>query len=278
MGKVFSRDGTAIAFDRQGIGPPIIIVAGALSDRSAGAPGLAALLQKNFTVFSYDRRGRGASGDTTPYSVAREIEDIEALIAEAGGSARVYGVSSGAALALEAAAHGLGITKLALFEPPYRADDSAPKPPDNLTARVAEMTASGRNGDAVELFITKAVGLPAEAVAQMRNAPMWTGLEAMAPTLVHDFTIMGDGKFDAGRMASVTTPTLVIASNTSPPWLRNAVQAVADALPNGETEFLEGQFHNVPPERLAPVLEKFFSGAEFRQPRERAAEPPVASA
>jgi len=278
MGKIFSKDGTAIAFDRQGSGPPIIIVAGALSDRSAGAPGLVTLLQKHFTVFSYDRRGRGASGDTAPYSVDREIEDIEALIAEAGGSAGAYGVSSGAALALEAAAHRLAITKLALFEPPYRVNDSAPKPPADLTARVAEMTASGRNGEAVELFITKAVGLPPEAVAQMRNAPMWTGLEAMAPTLVYDFTIMGDGSFDAGRMASVTTPTLAIASNTSPPWLRQAVQAVADALPNGETEFLEGQFHNVPPERLAPVLEKFFSGADFRQPRERAAEPPVARA
>src|SRR2546422_1083918 len=141
MGKVFSKDGTAIAFDRQGRGPPIIIVAGALSDRSAGAPGLVALLQKRFTVFSYDRRGRGASGDTAPYSVDREIEDIEALIAEAGGSAGAYGVSSGAALALEAAAHRLAITKLALFEPPYRGNDSAPQPPADLTARGAEMTA-----------------------------------------------------------------------------------------------------------------------------------------
>ena len=262
MGKVLSRDGTTIAFERSGKGPPVILVGGALSDRSAGAAGLAALLEPHFTVFGYDRRGRGESGDTLPYAVAREIEDLEALVNEAGGSACVYGVSSGAALALEAAARGIGITRLALFEPPFRVGESAPRPPADLTTRVAELISSGRRGEAVEFFITKAVGLPSEAVAQMRNAPMWSGLEAMAHTLVYDFAIMGDGSVPGERAVSVTIPTLVIGSETSPKWLHDAVKVVADALPNAEPCFLAGQFHSVPPETLAPVLAEFFSGAE----------------
>ncbi len=261
MQKVFSRDGTPIAFDRVGNGPPVILVSGALSDRSVGDPRLALLLQRHFTVFTYDRRGRGASGDTPPYAVDREVEDIDAIIEEAGGSACVYGVSSGAALAMEAAAGGLEITKLALLEPPYRVDRSAPRPPDDLTTRVVELISIGRRGDAVEFFLTKAVGLPSEAVVQMRNAPMWAGMEAIAHTLVYDFTIMGDGSLPTERIGRVKTPALVIASNASSPWLRQAVQAVADALPNAETQFLEGQFHSVPAETLAPVLRNFFSDA-----------------
>jgi pimeloyl-ACP methyl ester carboxylesterase len=260
VAKTFSRDGTAIAFDRLGSGPSIILVGGALSDRSAGAPGLAALLQPRFTVFTYDRRGRGGSGDTVPYAVAREVEDLEAVITEAGGSAFLYGVSSGAALALEAAASGLPITGLALFEPPFRVNGNFPRPPDDLTKTVEDLTSSGRRGDAVEAFLTKAVGLPPEAIAQMRNSPMWTGLEATAHTLVYDFTIMGDGSFPAERAASVTVRTLVIGSEASPPWLRQAVQTVADTLPNARPRFLAGQFHSVPRETLARVLEEFFVG------------------
>jgi pimeloyl-ACP methyl ester carboxylesterase len=262
MGKVLSRDGTTIAFDRSGHGPPVILVTGALSDRSSWM-GLPALLESRFTVIAYDRRGRGASGDTLPYAVAREVEDLEALVAEAGGAAGVFGVSSGAALALEAAARGVAVSRLALFEPPYRVDQSAPRQPADLSTKVAQLTSSGRPGEAVEYFMTKAVGLPSEAVARMRNAPMWPGLEALAHTLLHDFEIMGDGTFPADRAASVTVPTLVIGSEGSAPWLRRAVEAVGDALPNAETRFFVGQFHSIPPETLAPVLEEFFGGGDL---------------
>jgi pimeloyl-ACP methyl ester carboxylesterase len=209
---------------------------------------------------AYDRRGRGGSGDTVPYAVAREVEDLEAVITEAGGSTFVYGVSSGAALTLEAAASGLAITRVALFEPPFRVDDNVPRPPGDLTETVAKLASSGRRGDAVEAFLTKAVGLPPEAVARMRNSPMWAGFEAMAHTLVYDFTIMGDGSFPTERAASVTAPTLVIGSEASPAWLRQAVETVANTLPNAQPLFLAGQFHGVPPETLARVLEEFFIG------------------
>src|ERR1700674_59467 len=233
MGKVLSKDGTTIAFDRSGHGPPVILVTGALSDRSSWM-GLPALLESRFTVFAYDRRGRGASGDTLPYAVAREVEDLEALVAEAGGAAGAFGVSSGAALALEAAVRGVAISRLALFEPPYRVDESAPRQPADLSTKVAQLTSSGRPGEAVENFMTKAVGLPSEAVARMRSGPMWPGIEALAHTLLQDFEIMGDGSFPADRAASVRVPTLVLGSEGSAPWLRRAVQAVGDAMPNAE--------------------------------------------
>ncbi len=262
MPTVTSKDGTTIAFDRSGNGPPLIMVGGALSDRSASAPGLIPLLQPKFTVFTYDRRARGSSGDNSSYAVAREVEDLDVVVTAAGGSACVYGVSSGAALALEAAASGVAIAKLALFEPPYRADDSAPRPPADLSQKVAEAISAGRRGDAVEYFLTKAVGLPSEAVAQMRTAPMWPGLEALAHTLVYDFAVMGDGSIPMGRIAAVSAPTLVIASETSAPWLQKAVRVVAESLPNGQSRFLPGQFHNVPPQTLAPVLQEFFAGGD----------------
>ncbi len=262
MRKVISKDGTAIAFVRSGKGSPIILVGGALADRSADAP-LAALLAQHFTVFNYDRRGRGESGDTAPYAVEREVEDLEALIIEAGGSAFVVGGSSGAVLALEAA-RKLPITKLALYEPPFIVDDSRPPLPADYVAQLIELISSGRRGDAVEFFMTKAVGVPAEFVAQMQNAPMWPALEAAAHTLVYDGTIMGDtmsgSPLPVKQWASVTVPTLVMDGGASPAWARNAVQALADALPDAQRRTLEGQTHIVAPEALAPVLEEFFMG------------------
>ena len=262
MRKVISKDGTAIAFVRSGKGSPIILVGGALADRSADAP-LAALLAQHFTVFNYDRRGRGESGDTAPYAVEREVEDLEALIIEAGGSAFVVGGSSGAVLALEAA-RKLPITKLALYEPPFIVDDSRPPLPADYVAQLIELISSGRRGDAVEFFMTKAVGVPAEFVAQMQNAPMWPALEAAAHTLVYDGTIMGDtmsgSPLPVKQWASVTVPTLVMDGGASPAWARNAVQALADALPNAQRRTLEGQTHIVAPGALAPVLEEFFMG------------------
>jgi pimeloyl-ACP methyl ester carboxylesterase len=163
MSKVISRDGTAIAFDRSGQGPVLILVTGAIATRSDAAS-LAARLSPHFSVFAYDRHGRGESGDTPPYAVEREVEDLDALITEAGGSAFVYGHSSGAALALEAARRlSTKITKLAVYEPPFIVDDSRPPVPKDYLTRLTELVSSGRRGDAVEYFATKGVGVPLEA-------------------------------------------------------------------------------------------------------------------
>lgn len=261
--KVISRDGTPIAFDRSGEGPAIILVGGAMSDRSGAGP-LATLLAPHFTVFAYDRRGRGDSGDTPPYTVEREIEDIEALIGEAGGTAFAYGHSSGAVLALEAAARGLPITRLALYEPPFIVDHSRAQLPEEYVTHLDELIASGRRGDAVEYFMTVAVEVPAEIVAQMRNSPMWPGLEALAHTLPYDGMIMGDrmagNPLPREQWGSVTVPTLVMDGGASPEWAHNAVQALTDILPNARRRTLEGQTHGAAPEVLAPVLEEFFAG------------------
>src|SRR6266704_5313300 len=187
MRKVISKDGTPIAFDQSGQGPAIILVASATATRLDEAS-LAAALAPHFTVFAYDRRGRGESGDTAPYAVEREVEDIDALITEAGGSAFVFGHSSGAVLALEAARLlPTKITKLALYEPPFIVDDSHPPSPPDYASRLMELVSSGRRGEAVEYFMTE-VGTPAEMVAQMRQSPMWLGLEEVAHTLAYDAT------------------------------------------------------------------------------------------
>src|SRR5436190_5059586 len=190
MRRVVSKDGTPIAFDRSGAGPAVILVCGASTTRAANAP-LAALLALHFTVFNYDRRGRGDSGDTAPYAVEREIEDLDALIKEAGEATSVFGTSSGAILALEAAAHGLAITKLALWEPPFSVDDDGPRRHKEYATRLAELLAAGRRGDAVALFM-KQVGLPPEFVVQARNAPWWSATEDLAHTLAYDAAVMGD--------------------------------------------------------------------------------------
>jgi pimeloyl-ACP methyl ester carboxylesterase len=261
MSTVRSSDGTTIAFDQWGEGSPLIYVGGALNDRSAGAP-LAALLAQRFTVLSYDRRGRGASGDTPPYAVEREVEDLEALIVEAGGSAFVYGMSSGGALALQAAARGLAITKLAIYEPPFAADDNQRRRAREYATRLTELLSAGRRGDAVELFMTM-VGMPAEMIAQMRGAPMWPALEALAPSLAYDSAVMGDsggGSLPTERLAAVAAPTLVLDGGASPAWMREVARLVANTLPGGQHRRLEGQTHDVAPEALAPVLEEFFAG------------------
>lgn len=258
MNKVASKDGTTIAFDRLGAGPPVILVCGGSTDRMANAP-LAALLASRFTVFNYDRRGRGDSGDAAPYAVEREVEDIEALIDEAGGSAFLYGTSSGAALALEAAASGLAITKLALWEPPFILDESR-RPPVDTAKTYTELVSAGRRGDAVEYFMAKVVGLSPEFVAAARNAPFWAAQEALAHTLAYDATIMGDYSLPTERAAAVTAPTLVIDGGASFAGMGESAQALADALPDGQRRTLEDQEHNVDPNALTPVLEEFFAG------------------
>jgi pimeloyl-ACP methyl ester carboxylesterase len=261
MHEVTSKDGTTIAFDRSGEGPPLILIGGAFSDRKASLlVGLAELLAPHFTVYNYDRRGRGGSGDNGPYAVEREVEDLEALVAEAGGSAFVYGLSSGAILAFEAAAHGVAIDKLALHEPPYSVDDTHPRPPEGLTKQLADLTAEGRRDDTVELFLT-VMGMPAEYIAPMKDTPDWPGLVNVAHTLSYDSALVGeDGSLPAEKAASVTVSTLVIDCAESPEWLCNAVQAVTDAMPNANRSSLEGQDHfTVDPAAIAPVLVKFFA-------------------
>jgi pimeloyl-ACP methyl ester carboxylesterase len=255
---VTSRDGTTIAFDRMGAGPPVVLVSGGSTDRMANAP-LAALLSQQLTVFNYDRRGRGPSVDTPPYAVQREIEDLEAVLAAAGGSAAVYGTSSGAALALEAAATGLPITKLALWEPPYFVDDTYPRPPADTARTYTELVQAGRRGDAVEYFMRQVVGLPPEFVAQARQAPFWQAQEDLAHTLAYDATIMGDYSVPTERVATVRTPTLVLTGGSSFPFMHSAARAIADLIPGGQMQTLPGQEHNVDPSVLAPALTAFFT-------------------
>jgi pimeloyl-ACP methyl ester carboxylesterase len=258
MKTVTSADGTRIAFDRFGDGPPIIMAAGAFNDRSTTEP-LSRALGAHTTALNYDRRGRGDSGDTAPYSVQREIEDIAALISEAGAPAAVFGYSSGANLALQAAASGLQIGKLVLYEPPFNPDDSYPTLPGDLAFRLAELVAAGRRGDAVELYQITAVGMPPSVVEQMRHAPFRPGMEAIAHTLAYDAAIVGDRSLPAGLIGSIAVPALVINGEQSPPFMRAAARAVTDALPHGRLHILVGQGHDIDPEATAPVIADFLS-------------------
>jgi len=265
MNSVISRDGTHIAYDQLGGGSPLVLVGGAFNTRTFGPNGgLAPLLAERFTVINYDRRGRGDSTDTAPYSVEREIEDLQALIEAAGGSAHVFGISSGAALALEAANRGLAINKLALYEAPFVVDDSRAPVPDDYFERLQGMVASDRRSDAIRLFMRQGVGVPAVFVAMMRIMPAWSKLKAVAPTVIYDAAIVDDyqrgGPLPSDRWTSVTMPTLVAVGGKSPDWMRNAMRALADVLPNATHSTLEGQTHIVKVEALAPVLVEFFEG------------------
>ncbi len=260
MNNVSSKDGTTIAFDRSGEGPALILVDGALCSRTFGPMGpLAALLAPHFTVYAYDRRGRGDSGDTAPFAVEREVEDIEALIAEAGGSAFVYGISSGAALAFEAARQlPTTITKLALYEPPFTLDADGIRRFKEYRTQLDELLAAGRGGDAIELFM-RLVGAGDEGVAGMRQAPVWPVFEGVAPTLAYDAAALGDSSVPTERAASVTMPTLVMAGGATFPFIQQAAKALAAALPHAHHRTLEGQTHEVAAEALAPVLVEFFA-------------------
>jgi pimeloyl-ACP methyl ester carboxylesterase len=258
MEQVISKDGTTIAFDRLGEGPAVILVSGGSVDRSSLAA-LADLLAQHFTVFNYDRRGRGPSGDTPPYAVEREVEDIDAVVEAAGGSAYLFGSSSGAALALEAARQLPNrITKLALWEPPY-IPEGFPRPPADTAKTFSDLVAAGKRGDAAEYFMAKVVGMPPEFVAQARSSPWWPAQEALAHTLAYDATIMGDYSLPTERAAQVTIPTLVLDGGASFPFLHPTAQALVAALPNGRQRTLEGQSHDVAAEVLAPALTEFFT-------------------
>ena len=224
---------------------------------------MAAALAPRFTVFAYDRRGRGDSGDTRPYAVERELEDLDAVIREAGGKAFVFGHSSGAALALQAAVRGAAITRLALYEPPYIVDDSRPPLRYDYLRTLCALVAQGRPGDdLVEYFWRVGVQMGPETIARMRNSPMWPAIEAVGHTVPYDTEVMGDhmtGKpLPAEWAERVLIPTLVIDGGASPVPMRNAVAAVANLLPHAERLTLDGQTHGAPPEVIAPVLEGFF--------------------
>ena len=253
MQTVTSTDGTAIAFSRAGAGPALVLVDGAMCFRGMGPmSALAERLADHFTVYTYDRRGRGESGDTAPFAVEREIEDLDALVARAGGSAYGYAISSGAALAIRAAAAGVPWRRLALYEPPFTG------PKQDYTRDLAELLAAGRRGDAVERFMT-VVGAPAEAIAGMRGSPAWPLFEAIAPTLAYDDAALGDGRVPLDEAAMVKMPAIVIDGGASPSVLRDAASAVAAAIPQAERRTLAEQTHDVSPDALAPVLIDFFS-------------------
>jgi pimeloyl-ACP methyl ester carboxylesterase len=257
---VTSTDGTTIAFDRTGHGPPIILVHGAFTDRThATLRHVAQALAPWFMVVNYDRRGRGASDNVQPYALEREIEDLAALVAVVGGSAMVFGGSSGAGLVLEAAARNLPITKLALWEPPYHVDRSAPDLPLDFAEQLAALVEEGLRGDAVTLFLTTAAQVPAIAVAEMRTQPCWPDMEAIAHTLAYEAVVMGPGNTLQGqRFACLRQPTLVLTGAKSPPWMVNAGEAVITTIPHASHRVLDGQTHNVAPEALAPELLEFF--------------------
>ena len=259
---VTSKDGTRIAYDKAGHGPAVIIVEGALGSRSSWTqPALADLLAPNFTVVTYDRRGRGDSTDTVPYSPKREVEDIDALIGELGGSACLYGISSGAALALYAASElGSKIGRLAIYDAAYDSDPNARKAWREYNEQLTMLLAAGRKGDAVALFM-KFVGVPDPQIDGMRGAPMWPALEALAPTLAYDATVLGeDRSVPADLAAKVVSPTLVACGSASPPFMSDTARTIARSIPNARLRVLEGQGHDVRPEALAPVLTEFFSG------------------
>lgn len=259
MDKVISADGTPIAYEAVGNGPTVVLVGGAFCDHNATAE-LANALASDFTAVSYDRRGRGESGDTLPYAVDREIADIEALIRQFGDRAVLYGISSGGALCLRAAAAGAPVDAVAALEPPYRVGEDAPKVPDGYTDTIVELCAAGRRGDAVAFFMTQAVGQPPEAVEQARKLPMWPGLEAMAHTLAYDAHVMGGdpSTLPEEMLANLSVPVLAVHSNASPAWLAGGAAAVAETVPDGRLVSLDGGFHEVPAGTLAPVLREFY--------------------
>ncbi|MDB5106333.1 MAG: alpha/beta hydrolase fold protein [Fibrobacteres bacterium] len=259
---VKSKDGTSIAYETTGEGHPLILVGGAFCGRSAPTSGtpLAALLADRFTVFSYDRRGRGDSDDASPHSAGGEMEDLAALITAAGGSAYVFGNSSGAFLALDAAAQGFAIPKLVLYEPPVILDKDRAGYFVELSKELDEAAAGNRRSDAVEAYFTKVMQMPAPAVAQMRKSGMWAGLEEMAHTLGYDLRLTARGPLRLKEAASVRSETLVMSGEASPDWMREAVQTLARAIPKATHRTLEGQTHAVDPKALAKAVGEFLKG------------------
>ena len=257
MEHVTSTDGTRITYDRLGTGPAVVIIGGGPTTRMANAE-LAERLSTRFCVLNYDRRGRGDSGNTPPFTVDKEYADLAAVLAVAGEPARLVGSSGGAVIALEAAARGLPVARLALWEPSYVVDDSRPPVPKDYREQLERLVAEGRNGDAVAYFFRAAAALPEEFVAPMRTLPFWPAMEQLAPALVHDAQVVGDFRIPVERLAALDVPTLVLDGGTTP-WLSHAAQAVADVVPRATRRTLAGQPHNVDPTTLADAVGAFLA-------------------
>ncbi|MEU3570154.1 alpha/beta hydrolase [Kitasatospora sp. NPDC036755] len=262
MSTVVSTDGTVLACTVIGSGPAVVLVDGALCRRDMGpSAAIAGQLAEHHTVWSYDRRGRGDSGDTLPFAVEREIEDLAAVIAAAGGSAGVFAHSSGGALALRAAAADIGITRLAVYEPPFSTDEAQSERFRQYVAELTAALAEGRRGDAVAALMVYA-GAPAEMVDGMRGAPVWPAFEAVAPTLAYDAAALGDrtgAVVPVDVLGKISVPTLALDGGASPETLRAPTRAVAAAVPGAEHRTLEGQTHEVAAEVLAPELLAFYA-------------------
>lgn len=268
MSTVTSKDGTKIAFDKVGAGPAVILVNGAMSYRWAIDPTLAQLadlLSKDFTVYNYDRRGRGESTDSSDlmsFAKEREIEDIQALIEDAGGKAMLLGFSSGGAVALETAAVTSEVSKLAVYEVPFIVDDSR-EPLEDYLGHTSRLVAEGKLDELVEYFIVTIAGMPAEFVGGMKqDENMWNMMKAIAPTIVHDASFMSEfmkgNPLPDGYWTKVKVPTLVADGGASPAWMHNAAEALAAQLPNVSRETLAGQTHAIDPNVIAPVVTEFF--------------------
>ena len=263
MDQVTSDDGTTIAYDVQGTGPALILVGGGLDDGTENAPLVPALVG-SFTVYNYARRGRGESGDTWPYQVSREIEDLAALVIRAGGSAYLYGVSSGGALVLEAAAAGIPAVRLAVYEVPYNLDPEWPPRWRAYAEEVHAAVAGGRRGDALEAFM-RVTGSPDAEIEGLRSSPYWPAMESLAHTLPYDAACLGPGHPPTDRLARIAQPTLVATGDAAklpdaPDWVRAlapAADAIAAAIPDAERQTFEGQSHVADPAVIAPALELF---------------------
>ncbi|MCP3802901.1 alpha/beta hydrolase [Allokutzneria sp. A3M-2-11 16] len=266
---VRSADGTPIAYDRLGDGPPLIYVGGATMTRNSD-PELPKLLAEHFTVYCFDRRGRGDSGDpmapgapaqNEEQAAAGEVEDVAALIAEAGGAAMLYGMSSGGALALEATASGLPVTRLAIYEAPFAEDTPAQrKGAAEYATRLTQLLFEGRRGDAVALFMS-ITGMPDETIEQIKNMQTWPAMEAVAPSLAYDAAVLRyysrGGTVPLESLAAVTVPTLAMSGGDSPAFFGSAAQKIADGVLNGEHRVLAGQTHYVDPHVLSAALIEF---------------------
>jgi len=276
MYTITSSDGTAIAYDRTGTGEPVVLIGGAFSYRRfPGQVKLAGVLSERFTVYSYDRRGRGDSGDTTPYAVQREIEDLAAVIGAAGGTACVWGLSSGAVLALEAVAAGLPVRRLAVQEPPLAVDPADRRPPADLREHVTELIDAGQRGEAVRYYMVDGMGAPAFVPALLHVIPgAWTKLTAVAHTLPYDARLVEPYQtgrpLPAGQWAAVTVPTLVMCGTAkeSPGLLRHGSAAVAAVLPDARLVERRGLGHakKLTPAVIAAALTDFFAGPGLTAP------------
>ena len=265
MQTVTSKDGTKIAFDKVGPGPAVILVTGAMAYRAfvPSMAQLAELLGQHFTVYNYDRRGRGDSGDTQPFAKEREIEDLQALVEDAGGQAMIFGLSSGAVVSLDAAAVTPGITKVGVYEPALIVDDSRQPVPTNYTEHLTTLAAQGKRDEAVAYFLTQAVGIAAEYIGGMKqDQATWSGMTGVAHTLAYDAAFVGtvmQGKpLPPDRWVKVTLPVLVADGGDSSAWIHHGADALANVLPHASRHTLEGQIHMVDPKVLAPVIIAFF--------------------